>query len=75
MAKTKHVDVTIRMPKDWFDRFWGWWLDGGGEQMFLEDVDLTECEEEITWSDWKKSKRLLVHAKTEFDLKAYLQAK
>jgi hypothetical protein len=61
------------MPEDWFDHFWGWWLDGGGDQMFLEDVDKTECQEEVTWSDWDRERRLIVHAQNEADLKTGMQ--
>jgi hypothetical protein len=61
--------ITIKMPKDWADHFWGWWLDGGGEQMFLEDVDKTECEGGYTWSDWDREQRLIVHAKDQAALR------
>jgi len=67
---TKMVDVTIRMPEDWFDHFWGWYLDGGGDQGFMMDLDTTECESECSWSDWDRKRRLLVHAMNESDLKA-----
>ncbi len=30
------VNVTIRMPEEWVDAFWGWFLDGGGDIGFRE---------------------------------------
>lgn len=69
------VDVTIKMPKDWVEQFWGWWLDGGGEQEFLEDVDKTECQDGCTWSDWDEKRRLLVYAQTQSDLKEGMRRK
>ncbi|KKK84229.1 hypothetical protein LCGC14_2785490 [marine sediment metagenome] len=64
----KHVDVTIRMPVDWVDHFWGWYLDGGGDQGFMEDLDLTGCQDDVSWSDWYRDKRLLIHSKSQADL-------
>lgn len=66
----KHVDVTIRMPEDWFDHFWGWYLDGGGDQMFLEGIDTTDCQENVTFADWDREKKLLIHSKSEAGLEA-----
>jgi hypothetical protein len=63
------IDVTIRMPADWFDHFWGWWLDGGGDDGFKEGIDTADCEEGVTWSKWDRGRRLLVHAKDQATLK------
>lgn len=60
---TKMVDVTIRIPEEWFDHFWGWYLDGGGDDGFTEGL------EGDLWSNWDEKRRLLVHAKTQADLK------
>ncbi len=58
----KHVDVTIRMPAKWVNRFWGWWLDGGGDDGFYESLELTDEQEEAYCSDWDREQLLLVHS-------------
>jgi hypothetical protein len=57
-------DVTIRMPEQWVDDFWGWYLDGGGDQGFMESLSMHnenyDCEEH--YSDWDKEQLLLIHS-------------
>lgn len=58
---TNHVNVTIRIPEAWFDHFWSWWLDGSGGGQFMEGLDRSHCQEGSTWSDWDRTRKLLVH--------------
>ena len=69
-SPVKHVDVIIRMPEDWFEHFWGWYLDGGGDQGFLQDIDKTDCQDNVTWSTWDEKKKLLIHSKNQVGLEA-----
>lgn len=57
----KHVDVTIRMPKKWFNAFWCWWLDGGGEDGFIDSIEANEGIDLFEYdSRWDRGRELIV---------------
>lgn len=61
----KHVDVTIRMPEKWFDAFWGWWLDGGGEDGFMDSIEVDEGIDQDQFNDWDRGRKLIVFSDQE----------
>lgn len=64
MANSKLVDVTIRMPEEWVDAFWGWYLDGGGDDGFSETLSnrVVGYEPGEGYSDRHRKERLIIHS-------------
>ena len=67
MAQCK---VTIEMPEEWFDSFWGWFIDGGGEDEFMGTLDdqVPGWQKDGFFSNWLEDKKLITFGRNETDV-------
>ena len=62
------VDVTIRMPKKWLEYFWGWYLDGGGEDDFARTIENeSEGKDGYLKTTCNQHKTMIVHSEGQRD--------
>lgn len=58
------VTITIELPNEkWADAFWGWYLDGGGDENFTETLVMCGLSKPgENYSTWQRDKWTIQHS-------------